>query len=155
MAQYATAADFDKYGLPVAALDGFTGDIDDLLIQATGTVNSYLRGRYKVPFVTPPDEIIRAVCIVAAYDLLNVRGFDASAAADNAVVERYKDLTGRPFAPGWLDRISQGRISLDVASDLTPSTGEGAPIVASGGATACARHCSTGHSNEDCWRFWG
>jgi hypothetical protein len=43
MAQYASQADFAIHGLPAAALDGFTGDLDALLTKASAKINTYLR----------------------------------------------------------------------------------------------------------------
>ncbi len=155
MAQYALSADFTKYGLPAAALTGYAGDINDLLTEGSAKVDTYLRGRYKTPLASPfPKEIVKAVCVLAAWDLLTIRGFDMNSEADSAVRERYNDLCGRPMQPGWLERISQGRINLDITADTTPGTGEGAPIVTSSAATQCARHNNSWHSAEDCYRFW-
>jgi hypothetical protein len=107
-----------------------------------------------VPLASPyPDEIIQATCVVAAYDLLSVRGFDANSPTDAAVRERYDDLTGRPGQTGWLDKVAQGRVTLDPASDSTVNSEEGGPIVTSGGPQ-CARHNNSWHSSDDCWRFW-
>jgi phage gp36-like protein len=155
VAQYALSTDFTKYGLPAAALDGYTGDINDLLIEGSAKVDTYLRGRYKVPLASPyPKEVIKAVCVLAAWDLLTIRGFDMNSEADSAVRSRYDDLCGRPMQPGWLERISQGRINLDIAADTTPSKGEGAPIVTSSASVQCSKHNNSWHSSEDCFRFW-
>lgn len=153
--QYATSTDFGKYGLPAGALDGFAGDINDLLKKASGKVDGYLRGRYSCPLASPyPDEIVEAVCVIAAHSLLNVRGFDPNSDSDMAVRQRYEDLCGRPMQPGWLERIAQGRITLDTTADTTTGTQEGAPIVLGTSSTRCARHQDYGHSSDNCWRFW-
>lgn len=153
--QYATAGDFTKYGLPDDALDGYTGDINDLLLEGSAKVDTYLRGRYTVPLANPyPKEIVKAVCVLAAWDLLSVRGFDPNSESDTAIRQRYDDLCDRPMQPGWLERISQGRINLDIAADQTPTTGEGAPIVLGTASTRCARHGVFGHGDDNCWRFW-
>lgn len=153
--QYATSADFAKYGLPALALDGYVGSIDDLLLEGSAKVDTYMRGRYKTPLASPfPKEIVKAVCVLAAWDLLTIRGFDMNSAGDTAIRERYNDLCGRPMQPGWLERLSQGRVNLDIAADTTPTKGEGSPIVVSSGATQCARHNNSWHNPDDCFRFW-
>lgn len=152
--QYASSSDFTKYGLPAGALDGFTGDINDLLKKASGKVDGYLRGRYTTPLVSPfPDEIVEAVCVLAAHSLLSVRGYDPNSDSDMAVRQRYEDLCGRPMQPGWLERIAQGRITLDVTVDGTTAQ-EGGPIVIGTAAQQCAKHNNSWHNPDDCWRFW-
>lgn len=155
--QYALAADFAKHGLPAAALDGFTGDVDQILTKSSAKVNSYLRGRYKLPLTAPvPDEIIEATCWLAAYSVMTVRGYDPNNDCDLTIESRYRDLIGRPMQPGWLQEVARGRVNLDVSADATPATSEGGPIViARGGSSSrCSRHSSYGHGDDDCWRFW-
>lgn len=153
--QYATSTDFGKHGLPPQALDGFTGDLDSLLAKASAKFNTYARGRYATPFVVPyPDEVVEAVCWLAAYQLMTVRGYDPNNEADRAIEDRYRDLTGRPGQKGWLQDLSSGRVNLDIATDPTPTASEGGPIVIQGGGARCARHGVFGHSSDDCWRFW-
>lgn len=155
MAQYATSAEFAKHGLPAAALDGFTGDVDELLIKASAKINTYLRGRYKLPLASPlPDEIIEATCWLAAYSVMTMRGFDPDNDCDVAIENRYKDLTGRPLQSGWLQEVAKGRVNLDTSADATASTSEGGPIIITRPASQCSRHSSYGHSSDDCWRFW-
>jgi phage gp36-like protein len=144
--QYATSTDFSKHGLPPQALEGFTGDIDDLLKKASAKFNTYARGRYKVPLTAPyPDEVIEAVCVLAAYQVMTVRGYDPNNDADRAIEDRYRDLTGRPGQKGWLQDLAQGRVNLDIAADTTPTTSEGGPIVI---PTSAARI-----AEGDRWRF--
>lgn len=153
--QYATSTDFGKHGLPPQALVGFTGDIDQLLVKASAKFNSYARGRYTVPFATPyPDEVVEAVCWLAAYNLMTVRGYDPNNEADRAIEDRYRDLTGRPGQKGWLQDLASGRINLAIDADTTPSTSEGGPIVIATSSGRCNLHSTFGHGNEDCWRFW-
>lgn len=164
MSQYASAIDFSKYGLPPAALDGYLGDVDADLAAASAQVDSYLRGRYKVPLPGPtfPLEIVIAVCVIAAYQIVNQRGFDPHDGADSNLRTRWEDLFGRPGQRGWLQQLASGMVNLDIAADATSGVHDGAPIVSSragrrtGGAGCCEPDdCRGGRynfwGNRDCW----
>jgi phage gp36-like protein len=157
--QYATALQFSALGLPAVALNGFTGDVNDHLLNASGVVDTYLRGRYLLPLVSPyPQEIINAVCLIAAWTVLNIRGFDPSSGTDVNVRTRYEDMTGRPGQKGWLQQLSSGLVNLDLAADASSGVNDGGPIVASRSRTSRRVNC------EDDWGlqcrggrydFWG
>jgi phage gp36-like protein len=122
---YSTEAEFNVLGLPAVALDGAT-DTSDYRDAAQGQINSYLRGRYRLPLVAPyPPEIIETECKLAAYSFISIRGFDPEAGANQNIVLRYKD------ARDWLKALSEGKVNLDVASDQTAARAEGGPVVAS------------------------
>lgn len=158
MSQYASSSQFAIYGLPPAALDGFTGSVDDHLTAASAQFDSYARGRYAVPLTLPaPLEVVIAVCVLAAYSIVNVRGYDPRDGADNNLRTRYEDLTGRQGQMGWLQQLAGGKVNLDIAADATITKHEGAPIVSS----RASRSSSVGGccDPDDCrggrWNFWG
>lgn len=124
---YSTPAQFNVYGLPAVALDGFGGVVQDYLDTAFAEVNSYLRGRYDLPMTVspPPIELVKAECVVAGYDLISVRGFDPERGADRIIILRY-DKTMK-----WLMAIADGKVNLDIDSDATPGFNDGGPIVSS------------------------
>ena len=128
MSQYATTTELANFGLPAAALTGISGTIQDQhLTLASGKVDSYLRGRYTLPLASPyPDEIKAAVCALAAYTLLKRRGFNPDAYDSNFRDEYLSTLE-------WLDKLSEGKVNLDVAADATPTVHEGRPSVYSAG----------------------
>lgn len=156
MVQYASSAQFAVFGLPAAALQGFTGSVDDHLIMGSALFDSYARGRYKVPLTLPaPQEVVVAVCVLAAYSIVNVRGYDPNNGADANLRTRYDDLMGRAFGQkGWLQQLSEGKVNLDIAADATSGVHDGAPIVASRGGRG-----STSGSDDFCrggrYNFWG
>jgi phage gp36-like protein len=164
VAQYATSAQFAEFGLPPAALDGWTGSVDDHLTMASGVFDSYARGRYSVPLAGPgpfPTEVVAAVCALAAYTIMMSRGFDPSSGADQNVRERYLDMLGRPGQKGWLQQLAGGLVNLDLAVDATSGVHDGAPIVRGrfGGrysAGSCGQYrdsdCDTRGGRYD---FWG
>lgn len=137
---YSTEAEFNVLGLPAVALDGAT-DTSDYRDAAQGQIDSYLRGRYRLPLVVPyPPEIIEVECKLAAYSFISNRGFDPEAGANQNIVLRYKD------ARDWLKALSEGKVNLDVAADQTAARAEGGPILASRTQAtwgACSRSCRT------------
>lgn len=128
MSQYATTAELANFGIPAAALTGISAAIQNQhLTLASGRLDSYLRGRYSLPLAVPyPDEVKMAVCNIAAYTLLKRRGFNPDAYDSNFRDEYLSTLE-------WLDKLSEGKVSLDVHADATPGTQEGRPAIYSAG----------------------
>lgn len=128
MSQYATTTELQNFGIPVAALTGITAAIQNShLTLASGFIDSYLRGRYSLPLAVPyPDEIKRATCNIAAYTLLKRRGFNPDAYDSNFRDEYLSTLE-------WLDKLSEGKVNLDIAADATPTVQEGRPSIYSAG----------------------
>src|SRR5687767_13858461 len=141
---YSTEDDFLALGLPAAALDGAT-DTSDWRDAAAGTIDSYLRGRYRLPLVAPyPPEVIDAECKLAAYSFISNRGFDPEQGANQNIVLRYKD------AMGWLKMLSEGKVNLAVEADQTATRAEGGPIVSSRRRGRTGRYCSACGSCSCC-----
>lgn len=150
MAARATSADFAVHGLPATALDGFAGDVDDYLTTAAGVVDSYLRGRYLLPLSSPyPPEVVECECVLAAYTLISVRGFDPEDSSDVNIKLRYDDKVK------WLREIARGRASLDLATDAQADpTSAGGPIVSSRTRTSSDPFRGLGGAGSDD-DFWG
>jgi phage gp36-like protein len=162
VAQYASSAQFAVYGLPAAALDGFTGSVDDHLVAASALFDSYARGRYRVPLTLPaPIEVAIAVCVLAAYSILNTRGYDPHSGSDSNVRTRYEDLMGRQGQHGWLQQLSEGKVNLDIAADATAGVHDGGPIVSSRWARGTGSGCYGQYRDSECdtrggrYNFWG
>ena len=81
------------------------------IVDATALINGYVRGRYFVPIASPPDEIVRAACVLARYDL-------AQSEATNPSEEMSK---GRKDVITWLENIAKELINLDVPAAPTTS----------------------------------
>ncbi|MBB3963488.1 gp436 family protein [Rhizobium metallidurans] len=87
------------------------------IADATSLVNGYIRGRYLVPIASPPDEIVRATCIIARYDLAQGEHTDPSEEMSK----------GRKDVVTWLENIAKELINLDVpvAAPAGPAVGSG------------------------------
>jgi len=108
----ATPTQFAIYGLPAVATADFSGNVQDYLDASFGELNTYLRSRYSLPFsATVPIELVKAECVLAAYDLLSVRGFDPENGADSNIILRYKKTMS------WLMAIAEGKVNLDIDAD--------------------------------------
>lgn len=153
---YASDAQFDQFGLPPAALDGWAGNKTDHLTLASGKVDSYLRGRYRVPLPGPtyPGEIVEAVCAIAAFTIIQSRGFDPSSGSDQTVRERYLDQVGRPGLKGWLQQLAEGKVNLDLGADVTPGVHDGGPIVRSRAASSASAY-DDDERRGGRYNFWG
>jgi phage gp36-like protein len=111
---YATRTDLTRFGLPTAALTGVSTDAQDAALEAASDVaDSYMRSRYALPLTGYGDDLKRAVCHVAAWDLLTTRGYDPARGGDEAVKLRHDT------AIAWLKDVSAGRAAVS-GGNTTP-----------------------------------
>lgn len=91
---YATPADFADVGLPARATKGIaSAQIARFLWGASRLIDDYIGAAVTLPLlVWAGASIERAASIIAAYDCLSWRGYDAAAAADTNVRDRYLDI---------------------------------------------------------------
>lgn len=116
---YATRTDLTTHGLSSAALGSISTTAQDAaLAAASATADSYLRTRYSTPVAGYGVDLTRAVCSLAAWDLLSVRGYDPQRGGDEALRLRAED------ALRWLRDVSSGKASL---SGITESESESWP----------------------------
>lgn len=114
---YATVSDLTTYGLPANALGQLSPTMQQAqLDNASKKVDTYLRGRYPLPLITWGTEITEAVCVLAAYTVIAVRGFNPSSGADVVLRDRYLDTVN------WLIRVQKQQAHPDVTT--TPSASE-------------------------------
>lgn len=78
--------------------------VNTALADASALIDGYIRGRYFVPIAAPPDEIIRATCVLARYDLAQGEHMDPS----EEMAKARKDVIA------WLENISRELVNLDV-----------------------------------------
>lgn len=118
---YASRTDLTAHGLSSAAIGSISTTAQDAALDAASRVaDSYLRARYTTPVTGYGVDLTRAVCSIAAWDLLSVRGFDPQRGGDEAVRLRAED------ALRWLRDVSAGKAHL---AGITESESESWPEV--------------------------
>lgn len=118
--RYAETTDLVRFGLPSAALSGVSSTIQEAALAAASSVaRGYLREKFALPLASWGDDLRRAVCAIAAYDLMVSRGFAPGVANDEHLRLRQED------AMRWLRDISSGSVLPEDLTDATPSTDEG------------------------------
>ena len=120
---YATEEDLKNpaLGLPAKALAGVnTPDLEDGLISASDTMDSYLSNRFTLPILVWARDMRGACAAIAAYTLLAGRGFNPQAgSADEQVRLRYED------AIRWLKDCARGLATPTGIEDSTPVIDQG------------------------------
>lgn len=112
---YATRTDLTRFGLPSGALTGIADATQDAALEAASDVaDSYMRSRYALPLTGYGDDLKRAVCAVAAWDLLTTRGYDPNSGGDEAVKLRHD------AAMKWFGDVSAGRAHVS-GGNTTPA----------------------------------
>ena len=141
MSKYASRAQLAQTGLPAEALEEVDGGKqDEFLIGTSGTMDSYMRGRYKLPIAgvlepanTFPPELVDCCLAITAYRLLVFRGFNPDAVDVNFKLRHDFYLGNQERGTkGWLDKLSAGAVSLDLALDASPTVAEGGGFVVDG-----------------------
>lgn len=151
MALYASLQDLFQLGAPESAFRGqsnpdanFTdAELEAGLEAASGHVDSYLAERFTLPLVVPGTAIKRAVCIIAAYDLLTGRGFNPANQGDDSTQldKRYKSTTD------WLEMVAEGKVKPVVTDSSQPAPDDdGSPNTPAGGYVVSPRLSDDGDS---------
>lgn len=130
MSAYADRTDLTRFGISAAALSSVSTATQDAALEAASRVaDSYLRSRYTLPLTGYGDDLKRAVCAIAAWDLLSTRGYDPQRGGDEAVRMR------SDAAVSWLKDVSAGRAAVSggvtTPGPLRPSRAATAATVAS------------------------
>lgn len=127
MSQYATIAELYLYGAPSTVFGGLASTVlDDALQAASGRVDSALRthrANSQLPMTAWGADVRQAVCKIAAYEVLSVRGFNPAAGSDANIRMRYDD------AERWIRGIARGEIHLDVTPALTSASQGSAQVL--------------------------
>lgn len=129
---YATRQDLGRLALPPAAIEGMYDDdaeldaaVTECLTSASGVIDGYLAARFVLPLVSWSDDLRRHCSIIAAYDLMSVRGHNPHGPDENLRL-RYQDTLR------WLRDVADGKIHpiVEDSSEIDPAVG-GGPLVAS------------------------
>ena len=123
MTAYATQADLFALGLPAAALTGVASATLDLALEAASRRADTYFSRFAVPIASPNAGLKEAVCAIAAYKLMSVRGYSPEN-PDSTLRANYED------AIKWLERCAAGTCTpCAQTEDATPTTDEDAPLI--------------------------
>lgn len=111
---YASTSDLTNMGLPAQALGKLTPtQVQAALDTTAAEIDSYLRGRYDVPLASPPAEIVQANAILAAAELLTIRGWNPENPGDAALMDRAAQKRG------WLRDVQRGAAHPNIPEPTT------------------------------------
>lgn len=125
---YAILADLYAFGLPLVAMGSVSVATQQRCLDARNDyADDKFRARYKLPLLTPyPDSLKLNICMLAAWDLLMIRGYNPGAAADVNIATRGE------LAMKWFDDVERQRAHPDVRESTGPETpAYAAPLVIS------------------------
>lgn len=120
MSRYATLQQLYGLGAPETSFSEVSEDMrESALTAACDVVDSYLSNRFTLPLVTFGGDVTRAVCIIAAYDLLSGRGWNpASTGGDSDQLSaRYDSVKD------WLRDVARGLVTPVVTDSSAPTGG--------------------------------
>ena len=117
---YATQTDLENYLAP-AALQGVTSGVIDAALQAASDeADGYLRAQFTLPLVgNIPQDLVRAVCQIAAADVMAERGYSPDSGADSIFEIRANN------ARKWLLLVAEQKVTpsvTDSSSAAAPGT---------------------------------
>lgn len=102
---YATQQDLTDMGANERQLSGIAPEArDSALAGASAQIDSYLSRVFNLPLLSYGKELSRACAVMAAWDLLSVRGFNAGTDQGQLLKDRYDDVLR------WLEKISEGKV---------------------------------------------
>lgn len=110
---YAQIGDFAAFGISENAIQGYDPTkVSKALAAASRTMDGYLRPQFTLPLLAWTDDMKRACCIIAVWDILSGRGYNPESGSDVNVRDRYYTIMGDPSKPGsgWLPGVAAGRI---------------------------------------------
>ena len=121
---YADANDLQNYGLVGTVTSTITLPTKQAALSAcSAVIDSYLASRYQLPLVQWDQDLVRACCVLASYDLLVTRGFGQQPGVDQNIRARAQDTLL------WLEQVSKGtQEPASLIDSSTPSAdgGDGA-----------------------------
>lgn len=130
---YATLEDFSISGLPEKAYASVPrATVQRILQRASAFADTFLADRYHLPLSCScggqcgyDPSLVDAVCAIAAYRVLVLRGYDPNLGADLVIRQGYDD------AVATLKRVANGQQSLRVCQStpesLQPDVGSNSP----------------------------
>jgi phage gp36-like protein len=123
---YATLADLYAYGMPLVAMGSVSVPTQQKILDGRNDyADDKMRARYRLPLGTPyPESLKQNVCMLAAWDVLMVRGYNPGTGADTNIAARGE------LAMKWFDDVERQRAHPNVV-EAVASPGYPAPLVIS------------------------
>lgn len=117
MSRYAVIADLDISGIPRAAFGTLLDpQIQGALDRASAFADTFVGCKNTLPLIAPFDPMLTvAVCQVASYWLMVLRGYNSDAPGDAALRQNFID------AREWLVRVANGQARLAVTQSAPES----------------------------------
>ena len=113
---YATITDLQNVGLPPGALANVSAASQQEALQnASSMMDDHFQSQYTLPFLTISYSLTQYCCLIAAYLIMQGKGFNPSDASDQSVRQGYLD------AMAWLDGVARRRIHPAVTDSATPA----------------------------------
>lgn len=140
MAAYCTSIQLTQFGIRAEALRTIDpSDLQEAIEAASDTIDGYLRSRFELPLVAWGKDITLICARLAVYQLVVVRGFNASRAGDDQLEKQYDS------AMQTLQGIPSGKYSPDVTDS---SSGAGPGVSAPAGTAQVFSDSSRGWFND-------
>lgn len=118
---YAVVTDLTLYGAPAGAFAATTPEQQAAAINAANALaDDYLGRRFTLPLSQWGPDLVRAVAVIATYDLIVVRGSNPESPGNADLHARWQ------AAIDWLKGIAEGDISPELMKGATDATGGGA-----------------------------
>lgn len=124
MAAYAVQADLANVLNAAASASITSGQQNAALASASDYADSYFRAQFTLPLISWGQDVTDAVCEIAAYRLMMLRGYNPESGSDVGLRQRYED------AIKWLERVASGKTVPNV-SDSASGGVEGGPFIIS------------------------
>jgi len=127
MSAYATLTDLYALGLPLVAMGSVSVGTQQRVLDARNDfADDKFRARYRLPLVAPfPASLVQNVCMLAAWDILMIRGYNPSAAADVNIAARGE------MALAWFNDVERQRAHPNVIESGGGDPSYDAPLVVS------------------------
>ena len=129
---YAALTDL-YFVMPVAMMGTVTtAQQQQALDDRSAYADAKMRARYALPLGQPYDRaLIRAVCDLAAWDIICLRGYDPESGSDQNFMRRAIGDDGRGGAQKLLDDVERQCAHFNVIEAIAPYPAYAAPMVVS------------------------
>lgn len=127
MTPYATLLDLYALGMPLTAMGSVSIATQQRCLDARNDyADDKLRARYKLPLQAPyPDSLKQNICMLAAWDIVMIRGYNPGAGADVNIAARGE------MAQKWFDDVERQRAHPNVIEAGGADPGYPAPQIIS------------------------